>query len=183
MHAFLVRSVIGTMLAASVGAMAQAHEAQPAARPVAAECAAPVAPSGVLAPWADPAPMASAKDVAALPSSQLQLGKAISMSLHPAGEIRFPATPGKTGGSGGLAEIVIEQAGNYRVALGTPAWIDLVAEGKALASIAHGHGPKCTTIRKMVDFTLNPGRYTLTISANSSDQTQVLVVRLPAQAD
>lgn len=181
---FPVQSISGFMLlAVFAGGMAQAHQVQPADGQAVAECPAPVQPSGVLAPWADPVPVASARDAANLAAAQLRVGQAVRLSLHPANEIRYPAAPGKTGGNGGLAEVTIEEAGNYRVALGAPAWIDLVGDGKALTSIAHGHGPKCSTIRKMVDFTLKPGRYTLTISANPSDQTQALVVRLPAQAD
>lgn len=179
MRAFLVRSAIGvTLLTASAGAMAQADDA-PLAQPPAEECPAPVPPSGVLAPWVDPILISSAKEPAQLSSVHLQAGQAARLYLYPMSEIRYPVAPGKTGGSGGLAEVTIEEAGNYRVALGTPAWIDLVADGKPLTSIAHGHGPKCSSIRKMVDFTLKPGRYTLMVSANPGDHAQVLVAKLP----
>lgn len=177
MRAFLVRSVTGAMLlAASAGALAQE---QPLAQPPAEECPAPVPPTGPLAPWVDPILISSAKESAALPSVQLKAGQAARLHLYPMAEIRYPVAPGKPGGSGGLAEVAITEAGNYRVALGTPAWIDLVADGKPLTSIAHGHGPKCSSIRKMVDFALKPGRYTLMVSANPGDHTQVLVAKLP----
>lgn len=180
MRAFLVRSAIGAgLLAASAGAMAQADDEQPLAQPPADECAMPVPPSGPLAPWVDPVFISAAKDAAHLADVQLQAGQAARLHLYPMAEVRFPVPPGKPGGTGGLAEVTIAEAGNYRVALGTPAWIDLVADGKALTSIAHGHGPKCSSIRKMVDFALQPGRYTLMISANPGDHTQVLVAKLP----
>lgn len=179
MRAFVVRAATAALLfTVSAGAMAQADE-QPLAPPPAAECPAPVPPSGVLAPWVDPVFISSVKDPGLLPSVQLRVGQAARLHLHPMAEVRFPVPPGKAGGSGGLAEVTITEPGNYRVALGTPAWIDLVAGGKALTSIAHGHGPKCTSIRKMVDFTLQPGRYTLMVSANPGDHTQVLVAKLP----
>lgn len=146
---------------------------------LAKECPVPVAPSGELAPWAEPAALSSAKDVSQLSSARLHVGQAARLALHPVEGVRFPAAPGKSGGHGGLAEVTIEQAGTYHVALSTPAWVDLVADGEALASIAHGHGPKCSSIHKVVDFTLQPGSYTLAISANKGDQAQVLVAKLP----
>lgn len=176
MRIFFIGQAAGLVLLAAAGA-AQAEDAQPAAQPAKEECAAPVAPTGALAPWADPSPLSSAKEPTA--SAPLHVGHSALLSLHPAGEVRFPVTPGKTGGNGGLAEVTIEEAGNYRVALSTPAWVDLVADGKALTSTAHGHGPKCTSIRKVVDFALTPGRHTVMISANPGPQTQVLVAKLP----
>lgn len=179
MRAFLVRSAIGAaLLAASAGAMAQAGE-EPLAQPPADECTMPVPPAGPLAPWVDPVFISAAKDAAHLGDVQLLAGHAARLHLYPMAEVRFPVPPGRPGGTGGLAEVTIAKAGNYRVALGTPAWIDLVAGGKPLTSIAHGHGPKCSSIHKVVDFTLQPGRYTLMISANPGDHTQVLVAKLP----
>jgi hypothetical protein len=46
-------------------------------------------------------------------------------------------------------------------------------------STAHGHGPNCTGIRKMVDYRLTPGPYILQISANGQPQMTVLLARLP----
>ncbi len=65
------------------------------------------------------------------------------------------------------------------MALGSGAWIDILKGGKAVASTAHGHGPDCTGIRKMVDFPLTPGRYTLQIAANGEAALPLLVARLP----
>ena len=70
-------------------------------------------------------------------------------------------------------------AGTYRVALSSGAWIDLVRDGEPVASTAHGHGPNCTGVRKMVDFPLTPGRYTLQLGANGEAEMRVLVARLP----
>lgn len=48
-----------------------------------------------------------------------------------------------------------------------------------MKSTVHGHGPHCTGIRKMADFPLTPGTYTLQIAANGQRQMTVLVARLP----
>jgi hypothetical protein len=80
---------------------------------------------------------------------------------------------------GGLIGVTVAQPGSYRVALSSGAWIDLVRDGKAVTSTAHGHGPACTGVLKMVDFPLTPGRYTLQIGANGGARMTVLVARLP----
>jgi hypothetical protein len=97
-------------------------------------------------------------------------------------EVRYPHRPEKPGGSvsyGGLVRIDVPAAGTYRVALSSAAWVDLVRGGNAVTSVKHGHGPDCSGIRKMVDYPLQPGRYTLQISANGEQAITVLVARLP----
>jgi hypothetical protein len=54
-----------------------------------------------------------------------------------------------------------------------------VRDEQAVKSTAHGHGPNCTGIRKMVDYPLTPGPYILQISANGQPQMTVLLARLP----
>lgn len=167
---FLGLSVLaGSGLSATA---AWAEEATP-------ECAAPAAPKGELAPWSQPVPLTSANYDTQLPEAQMRVGQAVELTLHPVGAVRFPVAPGKPGGNGGLAELTIAEAGTYRVALGTGAWIDLVQDGKAVESTAHGHGEACTGIRKVVEFPLTPGRYVLAISANLDMRTQVLVAKKP----
>ena len=55
----------------------------------------------------------------------------------------------------------------------------MIKDGQPQISTAHGHGPACSTIRKMVDFSLQPGRYVLQISANAEAEISVLVTRAP----
>jgi len=112
----------------------------------------------------------------------LAVGQAADVTLLPTPKVRYPLRPEKPGGSvsyGGLIGVDVKDAGTYRVALSSGAWIDLIRDGKAVISVAHGHGPACTGVRKMVDFPLTPGRYTLQLGANGEAQMKVLVVRLP----
>lgn len=89
-----------------------------------------------------------------------------------------PEKPGKPATHGGLASFTVATPGTYRVALGAGAWVDVVRDGKAVASVAHGHGPACSTIRKMVDFRLTPGRYLLQIAGNADPVIPVMVAAL-----
>ncbi len=135
-----------------------------------------------LAAWPDRTALAAAADASSLADARITIGKAVDARLRPTPEVRYALRPEKPGGSvsfGGLYALTVEQAGHYRIALGSAAWIDLVQEGKALVSTAHGHGPDCTGIRKMVDFSLAPGRYLLQVSANAAPDMPLLVTRLP----
>ena len=172
-------------LAAAVGALGfTALVAAPltAQEMAPAVCAAFVTPTGALAPWANPAPLAAANNEGRTGRARLAIGQAARLTLLQTSQVRYPLRPEKPGGSvgfGGLVRIDVREAGTYRVALGSAGWIDLVHGRQAVTSSAHGHGPDCTGIRKMVDFPLTAGRYTLQIAANGAPQTTVLVARLP----
>ena len=135
-----------------------------------------------LAAWPTKVEMSSAASVADLPKAVVVTGQAARVSLHGTRDVAYPVQPEKPGGSvahGGLLAFSIDQPGAYRVALSSGAWIDVIKDGQSQISTAHGHGPACSTIRKMVDFTLQPGRYVLQISANADAEISVLVTRAP----
>jgi hypothetical protein len=166
-------------LLAGLGAVPLAAQETMTAKPV---CAAPVVPEGALAAWTAQADMQAQGDPAKLGGARIQPGQAVRVALLPTPDVHFPMRPEKPGGSvshGGLIGVDVEKAGTYRVALGSGAWIDLIGNGNPVISTAHGHGPDCTGIRKMVDFALTPGHYTLQISANAEPQISLLVVSLP----
>jgi hypothetical protein len=73
--------------------------------------------------------------------------------------------------------LVITEAGTYGVVLDQPAWIDVARDGASLHSNGNGHGPACSTIRKIVDFQLQPGRYTITASRTQAPTVRLLVIR------
>lgn len=143
-------------------------------------CAAPVAAAGDYAPWNHPTPLAAAGEVSAAPP--LALGSAAQVSLLPTPEVHYAQRPEKPGGTisyGGLLVLDVKKAGTYRLALSTAAWLDVIGKEGALRSVAHGHGPDCTGIRKMVDFPLMPGRYHVQIAANGAPNITVLAIALP----
>lgn len=134
------------------------------------------------APWAAKATATSATGPADLAAATLEVGKAYDATLKSTKDISFPTQPEKPGGSvssGGLFQFKIADKGNYTVALGSGAWIDVLKGGKALESNRHGHGPSCTTIRKMVTFPLEAGVYTLQISANAQPHLELMVLKQP----
>ncbi|ALJ11713.1 hypothetical protein [Sphingopyxis macrogoltabida] len=135
-----------------------------------------------LAGWTSRSTLTGASDAAAAEASPIAIGRAADVALQPASKVRFAAPPGKPGEGethAGLLAFHVETAGSYRVALGAGAWVDVIQGGSALASTAHGHGPQCSGIRKMVDFSLTPGDYLLQIAASSTPSIAALVAKLP----
>ena len=109
------------------------------------------------------------------PGQALRVGVPVEVVAVPAPRVRWAVRPGKPG-SGAVLSFTIARAGVYRVGLSNGAWIDMVRGGKALASVAHDHGPLCTGLRKIVDFRLASGTYRLQLTAMPGPTTRVMVV-------
>jgi hypothetical protein len=73
--------------------------------------------------------------------------------------------------------LVITEAGTYGVAIDQAAWIDVARDGASLHPNGNAHGPPCSSIRRTVDFQLQPGRYTITLSRTQTPTIRLLVVR------
>jgi hypothetical protein len=174
---FLPSCMTSMLIVAAVPmpAAAQMADASPA-------CTAPADLPEGLASWRNPVAIKAAADKRGAASVALTPGQAVTMALLQTPQVSYALRPAKPGGSvsyGGMARFTVKQAGTWRVALGSGAWVDVVKGKEAMTSVAHGHGPDCSGIRKMVDYSLQPGTYLLQISANGSDSLPVLVTRLP----
>ncbi len=166
------------LLAAPPCVKAQSETA--AARPSCAALNANLPPA--LAAWPPKIDLISAVDAAHLSTATIRLGEAAQVALHSARDISFPVQPEKPSGpaaEGGLLTFMIDRAGVYRLALSSGAWIDVIKDAQPQPSIAHAHGPACSTIRKMVDFSLEPGRYVLQVSGGTVAEIGVLLAGAP----
>ncbi|WP_294046367.1 hypothetical protein [Sphingomonas sp.] len=138
-----------------------------ATAPAPAACTAVAPPPADLAAW-------RTTDAAAL-----TIGQPTTLTLTPAAATAFAITPDRApapGSFGGVVPLTVTTYGTYRVALSAGAWIDLIDPAKtSLKSVAHTEGPACSGIRKIVDFTLAPGRYTLQLSSAKAASIRVLV--------
>lgn len=147
----------------------------------AAACpATPATPPAELRGWARRTPVRAGATAAR--ATVLPVGEGAVATLLPTPKVTYAVRPEKPGGSassGGLFAFTVPTAGRYRVALGAAAWVDVVTGGTPAASVAHGHGPDCTGVRKMVDFDLRPGRYLLQVAGNGSTTLPLMVARLP----
>ncbi len=109
----------------------------------------------------------------------IRVDQAFDVTLVPGSLARFIVPPGRkpeTGGHAGLVELNVIQPGLHQVALGSAAWVDIVQNGRTIASVDHGHGPECSGIRKIVTFNLQPGRYVIQLSG-AADPALALMVR------
>jgi hypothetical protein len=174
-----MRRTLAIMGALAVMASAEGASAQLAA-PVCTQGKAVLPPE--LAAWSSTVPKQAAKDAKTIATATLMPGQAVTAALFRTADLHYVVRPEKPGGSvsfGGLFRFAVKEAGTYRIALGSGAWIDVLKGKTAVESIAHGHGPECSDIRKMVDFSLKPGRYALQISANGGNSLPLLVTRVP----
>lgn len=182
--------IVGAVLLSGTAASArQGHDhATPAPAVVAAgakDCAALPAPAlpPELAGWSGArSRVEAASSAAGLASAMLSPGQAVEAILLPTPQVVFAASPEKPGDAAsqsGMFRIDIAQAGRYRVTLGAGAWVDIAEDGAALPSVAHGHGPDCSGIRKMVDFDLKAGAHILQISGARDAALAMMVARLP----
>lgn len=141
-------------------------------------------------PQEKPAPACAAADLglpadltawhsrATVAGAMLAIGEAATVALQPVAAVGYavpPEKPGAAGSFGGSAMFEVASAGTYRVSLSEGAWIDVVGGGKTVASTAHGHGPECTSIRKIVAFPLTAGSYTLQLSGSAKPAIAVLI--------
>lgn len=164
------------LLAAAADPMPQAPAAP------ATDCAAaPAALPPALAGWPAPSPLAAARNGDAS-AAVLTIGQAADLTLSPTPRVDYPVRPERPGGSvsyGGIVRFSVARAGVYRVALDSGVWIDVIADGARLESVAHGHGPDCSGIRKMVDFRLEPGTYLLEIAGSGAPSLRVMIAAVP----
>jgi hypothetical protein len=161
------------LIALAAAASAASGQKQPTTGMVCPRDAGPIPPA--LTGWSSPAKLISGTEGA---GPTIVVGKAYDLALHPDGHLKLPNLPGPVRdrvGRGGTMSFNVAQAGTYHVALGSGVWVDVVRDGRALESVAHGHGPACSGIGKIVDFELEPGRYTLTLDGSDSQRTSVLI--------
>jgi hypothetical protein len=160
---------------AAIGAPAFAQEAAPAPCP-----ASPAPLPAELGGWASATPVTAAATATDIGKAQIPVGSRADIALVPAAQVQFlaPEKAPTAGTSSGMVRFTVPTARTYRVALGAGAWIDVVRDGKAIASGAHGHGVPCTPVRKTVDFALTPGDYVLQVSGSRDATLSVLILPL-----
>ncbi len=98
-----------------------------------------------------------------------------------AGDVaKLPGVPaGAKPGGAAMIGFRIETAGRYGVALDQHGWIHVVpgvAGGEALKSTQHGHGPDCSSIRKIVHYDLQPGIYRLYLTGLDQPRAKTMLV-------
>ena len=157
----------------------------PAVESTSAQAVCPAAPTPIpqaYERWTAARAVASAESKDGAAQSPLAMGEGTELRLHPDGEVTYLTLPkgaGEAASFGGLAQVIVGQPGAYRLALGDFVWVDLVRDGKPVSTAGFGHGPACTPIRKVVDFDLQPGKYTLEVSGSKSRTVRLMIMKRP----
>lgn len=107
-------------------------------------------------------------------------GRPARIELRPAVTVGYVVPPERepaAGARGATLAVDVPAAGRYQVALSGRAWVDMVVGQRRLNSVRHGHGPRCSTIRKLVAFDLPAGRHLLQLSGSEESAIQVMIAR------
>lgn len=143
------------------------------AQAVAASAAAPACPATPVRLPADLAGWARRGDT-------LQSRRAVTVPTVDPATVRLADVPPPTlPGRMALTTVRIARAGTYGIASGAKGWIDLyrVGDRTALTAAAHGHGPACSGIAKIVRYTLTPGDYRVVVGGLDQPDAKLLLVR------
>ena len=108
-------------------------------------------------------------------------GVALELQPHDTAHYVLPPSrePKIANSFGGLVVVSnISKAGSYQVTASAEAWIDVIQDGKSLASTAHSGKRDCPDVRKSVRFNLQTGAVTIQVSGVKSKLVKLAV--LPA---
>jgi hypothetical protein len=125
-----------------------------------------------------PGKLAAGLTLAAAP--ELKPGQAYTVSLSPAPSVTYAKTPDRPPVSdrfAGLTAFTITKAGTYSIAADLGVWFDVLSNDAVIDSTSHHH-VDCSSVRKVVDFPLKPGSYTLQLSG--SPKPAVVIMIIPA---
>jgi hypothetical protein len=128
------------------------------------------------------APIVAGKDPASAPT--IVPGRLYALKLAPQSAVTFVAAPGQKGAPdgayAGLAGLQLETAGDYRVSVDAPMWIDVAADGK-LAAVEDYQGlHSCDAPRKIVEFNLaGARRFVLQLSGAPQAAIRLTVTKAP----
>ncbi|GFE97053.1 MULTISPECIES: hypothetical protein [unclassified Gluconobacter] len=132
--------------------------------------------------WSHPTPLTAATNQAGLSNGYLTLNHAATVHLDHTPDVHFLQRPAEPGGSvsyGGMIAFEAPKGGTYRIMLPNKTWIDVLGQGGPATSTHHQHGPDCSGIRKMVDFQLSAGKYTVQLAGSGLQDMPVMVSALP----
>lgn len=127
-----------------------------------------------------------APDLKTVPSGTTLTGqdRTVTLVLQPSAKVAYSLPPGRQPRSpdsyGGVISFAdLPNGGTYQVTAPAEAWIDVIQNGKAIASVAHTGKRDCATIRKSVRFELAPGPVTIQVSGAPAPVIKIAI--LPAE--
>lgn len=110
--------------------------------------------------------------------------KAIALTLQPVDAVKFDVAPTGKGKAeegkafGGVLKFDgVAEPGLYQVSLSGPGWIDVIQNGKALATEAHTGKSDCEGLRKSVRFEIGAGPFAVQLNGVPGDSIKIAIRR------
>lgn len=132
-------------------------------------------------------PVAVAAGTEAAAALSIAAGQLYALALQPQEKVRYPTAPSKKmladGAFGGLLKLRVDRAGQYRIAIDSGYWLDVVHDGKQLATVDFNGNAGCDGPRKIVVYDMPAGvELVVQIAAASTQQVRLAVtpVAVPA---
>ena len=127
--------------------------------------------------------VAAARHPTATPT--VHVGRLYQVTLAPQSQVHYVVAPGKValadGAFGGMVKFRVGQAGSYRVSLDAALWIDVVADGRLLATEDFSGQRGCANPHKIVVFQMPSGQdLWLQISGSHLPRAQFTITEAPA---
>ncbi len=132
--------------------------------------------------WASPSRAIAGHD--ATTAAPVPIGRAVEATLSPLAHVQYPLAPTKplaANSYGGTFRVDVAYASRIGIALSSAAWVDMVEQNKVVDSAAHGHGPDCTAIHKIVWFDLKPGAHIVQIANAPTATIRIMAAELSGQ--
>jgi len=101
------------------------------------------------------------------------IGEPAIVRLSPQRDLAFPVRPPLAhapANHGAILSFDIDAPGRYHVVTGTPGWIDVVRDGKAVAAAAER-----PVAGKALDYDLTAGHYMLQLSGMAAGEVEVMI--------
>ncbi|MET0290931.1 MAG: hypothetical protein ABW136_01115 [Steroidobacteraceae bacterium] len=171
-----MKIVVSTFVTVMLGAMGCAHAAADPCTTFKWDASREVALHRTTA-----SPLAAGATVAQAPD--LRTDTLYALTLKPQETLEFAAPPSKKmlddGANAGLLKLRVSEAGQYRVAIDSGFWLDIVRDGKTLDSVDFNGSAQCAGPRKIVVYEL-PANVDLwlQISAAASPDARLTVTRV-----
>ncbi len=126
--------------------------------------------------------LTAGRDVASAPA--ISADRLYEFELIPQEQVAFALPPGKTmltdGAYAGLATFKVDSPGAYRVSVDVPFWIDVVADGKLVATKDFRGQPSCDSPHKIVEYELTASRpLVLQVSGSTKAGVRLTMTKSP----
>jgi hypothetical protein len=122
--------------------------------------------------------LSSTKLFAVVSGAELAGDGAFSLALQPMASVKYVVAPERQPKSfdtfGGFVTILApSHSGTYQITLSEEAWIDVVQDGRSLASSAFSGNEGCGFVRKSVRFEIAAGPVIIQISGAGADHIAI----------